>query len=314
MRADQGERVVRDDKTGRHSTQTLLTAIAVLILAGAAYLLAPGDEGPEPTPDPMAEIAETPAPALPPRPTPAEAIAAAPDIPEPSTAAEADTPEVSGTEVEDQTPDPIAEPEASPPAPAPPTPEELDARLRAGLADADLVVDEPLGATVAAPYLLDRTVSSLDQAARGLVPRRTLNLPRPPEPFPTQREGQVYRMDPRGYARYDALVKAATKVSVDTLAGLFQRFRPELTSAYASLGYPADAMDNTLIAALDAILAVPVLSEPPELRSKGAVWAYADPELEAASDLQKQILRTGPDNTRALQRWARDLKTRLLNP
>ena len=311
MRADRDERIAAEDARSRHSTQTILTAIAVLILAGAAYLLAPGDDDAIEVPEPEAEAEPLSAP-QPPQPDPAATIANAPDIPE---AAPESEPEPESELISDAKTLPDAEPVAiADVAPPPPTPEELDRRLREGIAAAGLQVDAPLDVSVAAPYLLDRTVSSLDQMARGLVPARTLNLPKPQGAFPTFNEGQTYRLDPAGYARYDAIVAAATAVPVDTLAALFRRFRTELTDAYASLGYPADAMDNTLIAALDAVIAVPTLTDPPRLRSKGALWAFEDPELEAASDLQKQIMRTGPDNTRALQAWARGLKSALLNP
>lgn len=309
MRADQGERIAQADRQGRSSTQTVLTAVAVLLLAGAAYLLAPGGEDTAPEPE-EAVAQSTATPPVPPQPMPAPAIEAAPDIPEayleePEVPAE---PEAVEENLED--PEPIVAPEPTPP----PTPEELDARLRTGIAEAGLSVDEALASALSAPYLLDRSVSSLDQVARGLVPRRTLNLPTLRSRYPTRNEGQSYRVDPAGYARYDTIVAAATSIPPDTIAGLFRRYRSELEDAYAALGYPGDAIDNALIAALDAVLAVPVQETPPLLRSKGALWAYTDPELEAASDLQKQIMRSGPDNTRALKAWARELRSALLNP
>ena len=306
MQANRDERIGADEGRGRHSRQTLLTAIAVLILAAGAWLLAPsGDDEQE---------AETPAEPAPvpieaPRPDPAAAIQQAPDIPEEPEALEeelaSDTPEEPPSEAA------IPDPE---PEPAPPTPEELDAMLRTAIAEAGIDAPEPLEGSLRAPYLLDRSVSSMDQIARGLVPRRTLNLPRPRGAFPATRSGQDYSVDPAGYARYDGLVAAITSLPIDTLSAFFHRFRGELTAAYAALGYPEDAMDNTLIAALDTIIAAPVRDTPPQLRSKGALWAYEDASLESASDLHKQLLRTGPDNTRALQRWARDLKAALLNP
>lgn len=313
MRADSDDRLSRGDTERRHSTQTLITAIAVLILAGGAYLLAPGgDDAPAPAdtsqraPAPAAPAAQIPEP---PQPDPADAIREAPDIPEPVAAVD---PEAAAAE------DSIAGQPAEEPVeaaePAPPTPEQLDARLREAVDAAGLQPAGIIAPSLNAPYLLDRGVSSIDQLARGLVPRRTLNLPRPEGAFTTTREGQQYLLDPAGYRRYDPIVTALTALPTDTLAGLFQRFRAELGDAYASLGYPREAMDNTLIAALDAVIAAPVRDDPPLLVSKGALWAYADSSLENSSDLHRQLLRTGPENTRALQAWARELRDRLLTP
>jgi hypothetical protein len=210
-------------------------------------------------------------------------------------------------------PEPAADPEpVEVTPPPPPTPEELDSQVRTMLAETGFSPPPVLADSFAAPYLLDRGVSSLDQLARGLVPTRTLNLARPAGSFKTRRDGERYFVDPASYRRYDSLVAGVTALSVDSSVELFQQFRPLLRNAYAALGYPEDLMDNALIAALDTIIAAPIRDTPPELVSKGALWAYDDGELENASDLHKQLLRLGPDNTRALQAWAARLRSTLL--
>lgn len=291
MQANRDDRQASREAPERRHRPTLIAAIAVLILAGAAYLSMSGGEE-----EPAADSAETapPAPAIPPATPPAPApqaaaIRAAPDIPEP----------------------PEAERQA--PEPAPPTPEALDRRLRDALAEAGLDIPKALENAVSAPYLLDRGISSMDQVARGLAPRRTLNIARPAGAFASRREGRRYFVDPASYRRYDTLTEAIGSLPAGTLAGLFQTFRPQLRDTYASLGYPIEAMDNTLIAALDAIIAAPTREQPPELVSKGALWAYRDADLERRSDLQKQLLRFGPDNTRRLQQWAKALRAALLD-
>lgn len=309
MQADREDRYKNDKTSSRHSTQTLITAIAVIILAGAAYLLAPKDSEDENTdaaPEPAAEETTTIISA--PRPEPEAVIVAAPDIPEqtvPDTAEEdIEEPVVDAAE------DVVAVAEAQ--APAPPTPEEIDAELREGVSEAQIVLSSSLENAYSAPYLLDRGISSIDQMARGFVPARSLNLSRPKGDFKVSRDGLKRFVDPAGYQRYDALVNAISALPPDRIAELFHRFRPQLTEAYAALGYPADVMDNTVIAALDQIISAPVRRDTLELRDKGALYAYADESLESASDLHKQLLRSGPDNTERLQKWAQDLRAELL--
>ena len=292
MQANRDNRHASREAPKRQRRPMLSIAIAVLILAGGAYWLMPG--GQDRPQQPAAQRAEpvAAAPTIPPAPTPqATAIREAPDIPERLEQERA-----------------VAPPE---PAPAP-TPEELDQRLRAALAETGLDIPSALNTAVSAPYLLDRGVSSMDQVARGLVPQRTLNIARPRGAFASRRQGQRYFLDPAGYRRYDTLTQAISSLPVSTLAGLFQTLRPQLRATYASLGYPVEAMDNTLIAALDAIIEAPTQQPPPELVSKGALWAYRDADLESRSDLHKQLLRAGPDNTRRLQEWARALRAALL--
>ena len=291
MQANRENRHASREAPKRQRRPMLSVAIAVLILAGGAYWWIPG--GQDRPQQPAAQRAEpvAPAPTIPPAPAPQAAIREAPDIPE----------------------RPAQERAVAPPEPAPaPTAEELDQRLRAALAESGLDVPSALNTAVSAPYLLDRGVSSMDQVARGLVPQRTLNIARPRGAFASRRQGQRYFLDPAGYRRYDTLTQAINSLPVSTLAGLFQTLRPQLRTTYASLGYPVEAMDNTLIAALDAIIEAPTQQQPPELVSKGALWAYRDADLERRSDLQKQLLRAGPDNTRRLQEWARALRAALL--
>ena len=292
MQANRENRHASRETPKRQRRPMLSVAIAVLILAGGAYWLMPG--GQDRPQEPAAQRAEpvAPAPTIPPAPAPQAAIREAPDIPE----------------------RPEQERAVAPPEPAPaPTAEELDRRLRTALAETGLDVPSALNTAVSAPYLLDRGVSSMDQVARGLAPQRTLNIARPRGAFASRRQGQRYFLDPAGYRRYDTLTQAISSLPVSTLAGLFQTLRPQLRTTYASLGYPVETMDNTLIAALDAIIEAPTQQPPPELVSKGALWAYRDADLERRSDLQKQLLRAGPDNTRRLQEWALALRAALLD-
>ena len=297
MQADRQDRVRRSESPRKQGPQAMVMIIVALILAAGAYLLLPGDE--EPTPQPAQEPAPEARPLPePPRPDPAANIAAAPDIPEPVVVAEP-APE----------PEPVAEPE---PEPVPPTPEELDAQLRAQLEDSGLTAPPELSTAVSTPFLLDRSVSAIDQVARGYVPLRALNLQRPAGKFSVRQEAQRRYIDERSYDRYDGLVDAVTSLSPDALAAAFQGSRTLLADAYAGLGYPADAVDNATIAALDVILATPVVRGSIEVTSKGALWAYADADLEARSDVEKQLMRLGPDNLETLQRWAREIRSALL--
>lgn len=306
MQADRDDRFSKEDGRGRHSTQTLVTAIAVLILAGGAYLLMPRDKDTDESSSVTPTQSESVPQMLPqaPKPTPDEAILAAPDIP----VVNENMPETAEERAEVQ--EEIVEEAVA----APPTPEEIDQQLRDAVSTAGLSPGDDLGSAYNAAYLLDRGVSSIDQLARGLVPARTSNLAKPAGKFETTQEGADYWVSRASYRRYDKLVGTVTALPVDALATLFHQQRSLFQEGYAALGYPGDALDNTIIAALDNILSAPTREQPPALVSKGAMWAYADPELERASDLHKQLLRTGPQNTEALQQWARQLKSALLNP
>jgi hypothetical protein len=88
------------------------------------------------------------------------------------------------------------------------------------------------------------------------------------------------------------------------MAGLLIRVQPLLNEALQELGL-RDPGDALLDAAIEQVLAVPVLEGDVPLLQPNVLYEFADPVLEALSPLQKQILRTGPDNVRRIQAYLR---------
>ena len=70
--------------------------------------------------------------------------------------------------------------------------------------------------------------------------------------------------------------------------------------------------DNAVVRTLDLILATPEIGEPIALKPKSTKYIYADPALESLSDVQKQLLRMGPDNVRRIKQQAQSVRTGLL--
>ena len=73
-------------------------------------------------------------------------------------------------------------------------------------------------------------------------------------------------------------------------------------------------MEGILLQAIDRVLSTPIIIEPIELTRESVLYQFADPDLEKLAPLQKQVLRTGPENTQKLQQQALALKNALLNP
>ena len=70
-------------------------------------------------------------------------------------------------------------------------------------------------------------------------------------------------------------------------------------------------VDNAVRNALDILLDTPVVKGPIRVVEAGALWDYADPELEALTPTQKQLLRMGPAHTETLLVWLRALRNAL---
>lgn len=159
--------------------------------------------------------------------------------------------------------------------------------------------------------LLNRWVSLADALALGDVPRSQLEFLAPRGQYrAVERNGREVP-DPRSYARYDAFAELVDSVDVQAFASAYSKLRGLLDPAYRAFGYPNGSIDPVMARSLSRILATPVLETPPELVSKGALYEYADPKLEALSPAEKQLLRMGPRNLKVIQAKAREISAAL---
>lgn len=206
---------------------------------------------------------------------------------------------------------PAADTEQPEPPPEPPLAlEDSDAVVQSVLAP--LLQETPLQPVAQADNILSRAVAVIDGIARGVIPCKLLPVSAPKQLFAVDTVDRQTYMSASGYTRYDGYANAVAMLNADTLVAQFHRFRPLLEEAYALLGYEAEDFDNTLITSLDAILSAPVVRGPIELRKVEAVYKFEDPRLERASELHRQLLRMGPDNTERIQAKARELRALLV--
>ena len=161
-------------------------------------------------------------------------------------------------------------------------------------------------------YLIRRGVTFIDGLSRGLQLNKMLKAPVPKGQFLAIKEGNKYWLNPDNYQRYDYLITTITSINGEKLIQAFHLFRPLLEEAYGELGHPPQELDSTLISALDQILAAPVILEPIELTRESVQYKYASSELEALKPIQKQLLRMGPKQTKAIQKKAAYLREALL--
>ena len=162
--------------------------------------------------------------------------------------------------------------------------------------------------------LLRRSAAYIDGVSRGTLLSSVFALSAPQGKFTTHQSGEDIWLNAGNYERYDSTVRVITSANMTAVAKLFHTLRPLLTQAFAELGYSPRQMDGLVLQALDNIITTPVVIEPIRLTHESVVYKYADPDLEALSSLQKQLLRTGPENTQRIQHQAKLLRQALLNP
>lgn len=170
---------------------------------------------------------------------------------------------------------------------------------------------------VAKEDLLRRVAVVVDNANRGEIPKRQLEFMAPQGVYQVRevlREGQsepeLY-VDPESFSRYDGYLDLLEAWPAGDLGRLIRDTDPLLDQAMAELGSQEPLVPQVLTI-IDQILAVPLLPDEVELLQPKVLYEYADPALEGLSDLQKQVLRMGPDNVARLQRYLTDVRADLI--
>jgi hypothetical protein len=209
-------------------------------------------------------------------------------------------PEIAPAPPEEE-PAPLAE---TPPEPLPAL-DASDAWLRAEAGS--LSAHPSFARWLASGDLVRRFVASADNVADGGSPRAHLPFLAPREPFRTTVRGGRTVVDPRSFARYDAVAEAVASLDAARCAALYRRAKPLVEEAYRALGPGEGSFDDRLARGLRTLLATPVPTGDEELVQPGVYFEYADPELESLEPAQKHLLRMGPANVRRIQTKLREL-------
>lgn len=297
MRADPEEYVPLDTRRSRFPVIELLLAAAVA--AGLVVFWFWTDEKKEP----VATVVQVPPVAVTAAPP---GMPATPDIPQrdvPATVVVADPAAVPA-------PGDIPTDLTGPAGATPLTPQAGDELLR-----------QQLAAVGARPILkkllrdqqpLEVSAALIDGLGRGVILRKFLPGKLHSEPFSVVTEDDGIFMNPTSYLRYDLWADAVAALDITALVNAFHLLRPFYAQAYGYLGLNPDDFDNAVIRTLDQVLATPEIGEPIALKPKSVMYLYAAPALESLPDVQKQLLRMGPDNIRRIKQQAQALRDELL--
>jgi len=165
---------------------------------------------------------------------------------------------------------------------------------------------------VAGDYIVERAVAIIDALRRGEVPYKLLPVGRPSKPFLISDDGLRVTMDPSSFNRYDVFAQWVNGIDVLAIVELLNEYEQIATEALSRMGVGDFDIRSAVLAATTEILATPIAPESAELMKREANWVYMDPELEALSSLQKQVLRMGPKNSEIIQAKARELRGAVL--
>jgi hypothetical protein len=154
-------------------------------------------------------------------------------------------------------------------------------------------------------------VAVTSRIANGVTPVAELKSVGPVPRFATRTvRGDTY-IDRASYRRYDRYAQAIAALDARGVADLYNTLKPRIKEGYGRLTSGDDSFDPVLERAIVELLRVPVVDGEIELYPHGTVWAFADPQLQDMSAAQKQLLRMGPQNVRAVQSKLREIASGL---
>jgi len=157
--------------------------------------------------------------------------------------------------------------------------------------------------------LLRRFVGAVNAIAGGYSPRDEIEFMQPVRPFVVREDEGLLVVASSSYHRYDRAAAAFASIDVDGGVELYRRFGPRLEEIYREIAWADSGFDDRLREAIDHLLEVEVPSSQIEVEQRAIVYAYAEDGLERLTGAQKQLLRMGPGNARAVQTKLRELRT-----
>ena len=166
-------------------------------------------------------------------------------------------------------------------------------------------------------YLVDeqlvrRAVVLVENISRGQYPQTALPYkPIVEEMQVSSDDGRLFTMEAASYTRFDAAVAAFVALDTEQTLGLFRLLSPLLQQAYAEIGFRDAEFEQALIKAIDAVLSAPEIEGPFQLVKPSVMYLYADTRLEELANMNKQLIRLGPENSARLKAKLREFKQAL---
>jgi hypothetical protein len=165
------------------------------------------------------------------------------------------------------------------------------------------------------PDLLHRLTAAINLVADGESPRPVLAFLAPKREFKViEREGALIQSS-ESTERYDLITRTLTSLRPAAVARFYAAVRPLAQVSLAAISKPGRSIDAVTHEALSRLIDAPIPVTEPALVPKGAGYAFADPSLESLPAAEKNLVRTGVSNARAIHAWMVAVEKALpLNP
>jgi len=165
-----------------------------------------------------------------------------------------------------------------------------------------LTRNEGIHAWLAPNELVRKIVVFVDNVANGSIARQPVSVLAPRGSFSaTPVSEKLYVLDDATYNRYNQVTTVLVSLDTRRAVEFYVLLRPLFQEAYDELGYSNVKFDDAIFKAIGRLLETPLMTEPVRLVRPVVMYEFEDKRLEALSSVQKQMIRMGPTNTRAIQ-------------
>ncbi|MCF7969746.1 MAG: DUF3014 domain-containing protein [Methylococcaceae bacterium] len=162
--------------------------------------------------------------------------------------------------------------------------------------------------------IIRKMISSVNDVAQGMrPPAKLLRELTQPQAFLVIQRGDKLYISPKSYQRYDQLAQAINEIDSQAAIALYKKYLPLFYVVFNEFSYPKEyKVLDIFKAAVGKVIQAPIINDRIELIRPSVYYKFADPKLEKLSNLDKQMLRMGPDNTRLIQNKLRELVQMLI--
>lgn len=165
---------------------------------------------------------------------------------------------------------------------------------------------------LASEQLVRGFVILVDNISRGEFPQTGLPYRPLGQEMPTSNiDDNLFVMDESAFARFDQLIDTFISVDTDQAMSLYRLLSPLFQQAYAEIGNRNINFDDTLRTAIRNVIRTSDVEGPFQLVKPSVMFLYADASIENLQDVNKQLIRLGPENADKLKTKLREFASQL---
>lgn len=160
--------------------------------------------------------------------------------------------------------------------------------------------------------LIRSIVVFVDNISRGQFPQNSLPYkPIGQEMSVRNIDENLFVMEAGAHDRFNQIIDTFVAVDTDQAMILYRTLQPLFQNAYAEIGGRNANFDDALRSAITAVLRSPNIEGPYQLVKPSVMFLYADANIENMEQMQKQLIRIGPENTEKLKAKLRQFSGQL---